>query len=391
MKTYAAAEEIRLIYSGNNYFDVLLKMIDAARETLHLQTYIFAMDHTGTLVMDALKNAAGRGVRVFLLVDAYASFPFPQDVADELRTAGVHFRLFSPLLSSESVFIGRRLHHKVAVADRICGIVGGINIADKYNSNVSTEAWLDYAVYVRGEVCEYLHLLCERFYLRRPSMRLAGWEKGHFPFPGPDTSAFIRFRRNDWIRGRNEIHKSYLEGLIRAESTITLVAAYFLPGNTIRRLLRRAAERGVDIRVIVAGQSDIPSLRLAEQYLYNFYLRHGIKVYEWRDSVLHGKVMLVDNTWCTIGSYNLNFLSHYISIELNADVICAEFIGHFSTHLNSIVSESCNPVQHLDGRYKSNVLTKILSWIAYNFYRMLMGAAGHGRRHRLIEKRKRRF
>src|SRR5687768_336620 len=108
MKKYAEAEEISLVHSGSDYFNVMESIIDESREVLHLQTYIFGTDVTGFRVMDALKRAAARNVRVFLMVDAYASFPFPKEIADDLQAAGVRFRLFSPLLSSESIFIGRR-------------------------------------------------------------------------------------------------------------------------------------------------------------------------------------------------------------------------------------------------------------------------------------------
>ena len=96
MRNYAEADDIQLIYSGSNYFETLDRIIDESREYLHLQTYIFACDETGLRVVDGLKKAAQRGVRVFLMVDAYASFPFSRKVAKELREAGVHFRLFSP-------------------------------------------------------------------------------------------------------------------------------------------------------------------------------------------------------------------------------------------------------------------------------------------------------
>src|SRR4051812_30218018 len=144
MRNYCEAEDIKLVYSGKNFFEVLHEVISNSREYLHLQTYIFETDETGFKVMDSLKAAAARGVRVYMLVDAYASFPFPASIANDLRAAGVHFRLFSPLLSSESIFIGRRLHHKIVVADRQTGLIGGINIADKYNVNVEDNPWLDY-------------------------------------------------------------------------------------------------------------------------------------------------------------------------------------------------------------------------------------------------------
>src|ERR1044071_8789740 len=107
MRKYVEAEDIRLVYSGSDYFDQLELLISESREVIHLQTYIFETDETGFRVMEALRQAAARNVRVFVMVDAYASFPFPEDIAADLVNSGIHFRLFSPLLSSESVFVGR--------------------------------------------------------------------------------------------------------------------------------------------------------------------------------------------------------------------------------------------------------------------------------------------
>jgi cardiolipin synthase len=170
------------------------------------------------------------------------------------------------------------------------------------------------------------------------------------------------------------------------------VASYFLPGQNIRRLLKEASERGVKISVIMAGRSDIASMRMAEHYLYSFYLRNNIHVFEWTDSVMHGKAMIVDNTWATIGSYNLNFLSHYVSIELNADIIDKPFIEAFGKHLDEVMSKSCVAVELQKEKHRTNLFSKFLMWLAYNFYRILMTLALRGKKYKeRTRKRKRRL
>ena len=374
MRNYAEADDIQLVYSGSNYFETVDRIIDESRESIHLQTYIFECDETGLRVIEALKRAALRGVNVHMMVDAYASFPFSRKAAASMREAGVKFRTFSPLLSRESAYIARRMHHKILVADKKTGLIGGINVANKYNTFHGDNPWLDYAVLIKGAVCEYLHVLCEQFYFKLRPRTLKLWEK-QVRLPASGTQRYVRFRRNDWVQRRNEIHKSYTEALHKAETSVVMVASYFLPGQNLRRLLKKAAARGVDITIIMAGRSDISTLRLAENYLYDFYLRHNIRLYEWTNSVMHGKAMIVDNTWATIGSYNLNFLSHYVSIELNADIIDRHFIETFSKHLYDITHYSCTSVK-LDRHKKSkNIVINVLRWLAYNFYRILMGLA----------------
>lgn len=372
MIAYHKAEEIQLVHSGSNYFEVLEQLINESKEIIHLQTYIFDSDKTGLRIIEALKNAAKRKVTIFVLADAFGSNSLSSTFIKELNSCGIHFRLFSPLFSSESVFFGRRLHHKIAVADKRVALVGGINIADKYYGiNVETKAWLDYAILVRGSVCEYLHKLCEQFYERKKFSTTKEWERSVFqPHIGVDPM-MVRFRRNDWIKGRNEIYKSYINAIADSKKSIVIVASYFLPGIRFRRLLKKAALRGVETKIILAGKSDIASVRFAESYLYEFYLRNKIQIYEWTNSVMHAKAMAVDNEWATIGSYNLNYLSHHVSIELNVDIADPHFVKSFTTHIDQIINNHCKKII-LEETIKKN--TWSIRWkmrLSYMFYKVL--------------------
>jgi len=381
MKNYRPADEIKLVFSGKDYFEVLEQIINGSRESLYLQTYIFEADTTGLRIVTALKQAAQRGVAVYLLIDAYGSYPFPRDLAKDLKQSGVNFRLFSPLFSSESIYFGRRLHHKIVVADKNIGLTGGINIADKYSGFHGEAPWLDYAILTKGQVCEYLHWLCHSFHRRSASRQLKALEKVK-PLSAEGKTNLVRFRRNDWIRNRNEIYKSYVESIIGATDCITIVASYFLPGNTIRKLLRNAASRGVRINIILAGKSDIPSLRHAEHFMYDFYLKNNIRLYEWTNSIMHGKAMIVDNKWATVGSYNLNLLSHYISVELNTDISDPIFAKSFSQHLEHIMEHNCNVVKLDHDRSHLPVTGRFKGWLFYHFYRILMNFMMSGRKYR---------
>lgn len=381
MKNYQNADKIQLVFSGSNYFDILEQIIHESKEVIHLQTYIFEDDQTGQRIANALKQAVARKVKVFMLIDAYGSYPFSKKMKGELKQQGINFRLYSPLLSSESIYFGRRLHHKIIVADKKVALTGGINIADKYSGENGEEPWLDYAVLTHGDVCHYLHLLCEMFYKKGSSSKLREFEKPTGKTQ-PALKPNLRFRRNDWIKGMNEIHKSYMEAIISSTKCITIVASYFLPGSTFRKLLKSAASRGVEIRIILAGKSDIPSVRLAEHFMYEFYLRHNIALYEWQNSVMHGKAMLVDNKWVTLGSYNLNFLSHYISVELNTDISDAVFAKGFSEHLQDIIKNNCSVVDLKRSEKKISRFERFKMKIAYYFYRMVMHVLMNGRKYK---------
>src|ERR1051326_2059019 len=153
---YVHAESVKLVFSGKNYFEMLEKIIDEAKETIHLQTYIFENDNTGKKIADALIRASRREVKVFVLADAFGSNSLPRKFIDNLRKEKINFRFFSPLFSSEGIFFGRRLHHKIVVADKHIALVGGINIADKYYGTQNENAWFDHAVLVKGKACVWL-------------------------------------------------------------------------------------------------------------------------------------------------------------------------------------------------------------------------------------------
>jgi cardiolipin synthase len=379
MEKYQYADKTELVHSGKNYFELLERIISHSRETLHLQTYIFDSDKTGLKVCESLKKAAQRGVKVFVMADAFGSLAFSYHTLKELRAAGVHFRFFSPFFSRESLYFGRRLHYKVIVADKKIALAGGINIADKYNS-LSEQPWLDYAVYIEGEVCGYLHFFCEAMFMKRNLSTLPAWEKITEMPDHNSAHPKIRFRINDWLKWKNEIHKSYIEAVMNAQKSITIVASYFLPGKKFRKLLSDAAGRGVKISVILTGKSDVSSAKIAENYLYPFFLQNRIGLYEWSNSVMHGKAMIVDGQWVTIGSFNLNFLSHYISIELNVDIKDATFANEFSHHLDEVISQGCIPVD-LGIQGKKNYFVKMKRWLYYSFFRVLMSATVSKRKH----------
>jgi len=372
MQEYLQAERIKLVYSGHNYFELLEQLIDESKEVIHFQTYIFETDNTGMRMINALKRAAARKVSVYLLIDAFGSNSFSKEVAKDLSASGICFRKYAPLFSSESIYFGRRLHYKIIVSDKRNALTGGINIADKYNNTSENKPWLDYAILTTGKVCEYLHLLCEHAYKKQKNNSLESWEKSMDANNNLPKSNLISFRLNDWIKGKNEIHKSYTCEVKKAKKSITIVASYFLPGNTFRKLLADAAARGIEVKIILAGKSDISSVRLAEVYLYAFYLRNKIQLYEWNNSVMHGKAMIVDNEWATIGSFNVNFLSRYISIELNTDVLDVEFATKFSEHLEEITKTGCVLIEQNVLKQKSPWFNQLRMWMAYYFYRILM-------------------
>lgn len=370
---YTARNNVKLIRGGKEYFDLLLSLINEARESIHLQTYIYDEDETGLVVAVALKAAAQRNVSVHLLTDGYASQRMSNKLINELRRAGVHFRFFEPFFKSRQFYFGRRMHHKVFVVDARYSLVGGINIADRYNDLPGKPSWLDFTLFAEGEIAKDLCVLCWKTWNGFPAkMGNTPCEEKQLSFDfRQDELTRVRMRRNDWVRRKNEISATYIEMFRNAKSHVTILCSYFLPGKIIRRLLSNAVKRGVKIKVIIAGPSDIMLAKHAERWMYDWLLRNKIELYEYQPAVLHAKVAVCDSQWLTIGSYNINNISAYASIELNLDVRDAEFATGAEHMLGAIIQNECVEItkeRHIQAR---NILIQFIRWFSYQFIRVV--------------------
>lgn len=370
--TYTQLNRVTLIRGGTAYFDLLLQLIDAAEESIHIQTYIYADDATGRRVAEALKQAVKRKVAVYLVADGYASQSISSAFIDELKDAGIHFRFFAPIFKSKHFYVGRRLHHKITVIDTKYSLAGGINIADHYNDMPGKPAWLDFALYAEGEIAKQLCILCWKTWKSyQRNMGVTPCEEKQISFNIPDAERReVRMRRNDWVRNKNEISATYIEILRTAKSEVTILCSYFLPGKILRTHIMKAIQRGVSIRVIAAGVSDVAVAKNAERWLYDWLLRNGVQLYEYQKNVLHGKIAVCDNQWMTIGSYNINNISAHASIELNLDVRDKLFAAHTTQKLQEIIDKDCVPITSEYQHKTNNIIKQFIRWFSYQFIRM---------------------
>lgn len=370
---FIAGNRVRLVRGGKPYFDLLLTMIDEAKEVVHLQTYIYDEDETGSMVAEALARAVQRGVKVFLIADGYASKNLSDEFIETLETSGIQFRYFEPVFRSSKFYFGRRLHHKVVVTDHRRAMVAGINISNRYNDMPDKPAWLDFAAYAEGNIAEQLQILCEKTW--NGYRQLHPFAEKSTPFypilPKDSADCLVRMRRNDWVRRKNQISASYLSMFRNAKKEIILLGSYFLPGRNIRKVLADAAARGVRIRVVVAGPSDVMMAKHAERYMYGWMLEKGIEIYEYQQNVLHGKIAVCDEDFTTIGSYNINNISAYASIELNLDIQHVGFALHTKQVLEEIITQQCKQVSYKDFVKDIGLLARFQRWAAYTLFRIV--------------------
>ena len=361
---YTLHNKVRVVRGGADYFNCLEDIADKAVQSLHLQTYIFDGDETGMKVVAALIRAAARKVKVFLLLDGYASQKLPETAISQLKEAGVCFSFFEPFLKSRHFYIGRRLHHKVIVADGRYSMIAGINISNRYNDMGETRAWFDWAVYAEGEVAGKLNDICIKVW-NRSALREKCEALPVPTFKLPAEECQVRIRRNDWVFRKTEITSSYRELFNSARTEVIMMTSYFWPPRKLLGRMAAASRRGVKIKLILTAIADVPFAKQAERWLYNWLFRNNIEVYEYQSNVLHGKLAVCDNKWLTAGSYNVNNISAYASVELNFDVNNTPIATKVSNDLKQIIDKECVRITSADFSARTTLINRLFYYLAY--------------------------
>lgn len=366
---------VKLIKSAE-YFPLLISCIKSARQTIYFHTYIFSNDPTGKMVATELMASSQKGVKIYLLIDGFASRQLPIEIINKFRKAGINVAHFEPILKSKSYYFGRRMHQKVIVADEDKAIIGGINIADKYNNTSKHKAWLDFAVEVNGEVVQEITAYCKEFW----KTELANIEnEGYFFNQNKEIkkeaekkeNCLARVRINDWLKHRNEVSNTYLQLFKNAQKEIYILCSYFLPGRAIRRQMAKSAKKGIAIKVIMAGKSDVAIAKYAERWLYDWLLRNHIQLYEFQPNVLHGKIAVSDESLVTIGSYNINNISTYASLEMNIDIKDDGFAKKVKDEMEKIITSDCISITTELHKKRKNSLKQFSRWLSYQTIRFL--------------------
>ncbi len=340
-KQFLPTQQIELLRGGKEFFDRFLEIIRSAQREILLQTYILDADVTGISIITALYEAANRGVKIYLMLDAFGSSNLPKNLIQSIQEHGIEFRWFKPIITISNMELGRRLHHKVLVVDNEFGVVSGMNLADRYNDTKNSPAWLDFGVVVKGPPAELLRQRCQEVWQNPfPQLSVKNLQQKSIQFPQAHHS-MVKVNVNDWLRGRTEIIKSYHRVLDVAEKSVILLGSYFLPGRRLRKRIRQATQRGVDVKVILTHVSDVRFAKGASENLYSWLFQNKVRIFEWKPSVLHGKIAVMDDYWTTVGSFNINFLSAFESIELNLEIVDEKLNQNLRDTLDGIIKNEC--------------------------------------------------
>ena len=369
---YRSGHSIELLRSGESYFTACERIIDEAKHYIHFQTYIIDDDATGRRFVNALIRASHRGIRVYFLLDAYGGSSFSEDLKNKAEEAGILFRKFSPGLITRGFQLSLRLHHKVLLVDGEVAIIGGMNVANRYHGTTEFKEWLDFAILIKGPECAHILSILKRLWNKAFISRKERSRETIHKVSVYTDDVKVKVIQNNWYRNKIEILKSYRSALKHSHNRMIIFAGYFLPGRNERKLLRNASRRGVDIKIVLSAESDAPVFKRATSFLFDFILRNNIKIYEYLPSNLHAKVATVDGNWSTIGSYNMNHLSDYGSVEMNADILDSQFTTRFEELLKQIIEKDCRQVTFVEYTRRKTWLFQLSDWFSYQMIRILM-------------------
>lgn len=370
---------VELLINGEEFYPRVFDRIRAARHEVLLETFIIADDKVGQELQQALISAAEAGARVEVMVDGYGTFDLSAPFITKMIEAKIAVRVFdpSPRLLGMRTNMFRRLHRKIVVVDGEVAYVGGINFSEEHLGDFGEMAKQDYAVEVRGPIVADIHRASMDL-LREASLKKHGDTISHdFKIP-PATNAgnsrmMIAVRDNN--KHTSDIEKCYLQAILAAKKRIVIANAYFFPGYRFLRALRNASRRGLEVTLIMQGQPDMPWVSACSRLLYNYLLKEGVKIYEYCDRPLHGKVAVVDDKWVTIGSSNLDPLSLAMNLEANLFIEDADFNQELYQHLQALSKSSCNPIS-LQLAMRGYWWRMPLMFICFHFARYFPAIAG---------------
>jgi cardiolipin synthase len=354
---WVPGNKFTLLENGEGFFPRVFECIAAAEREVLLETFILFEDKVGKALHEALLAAARRGVQVDITIDGYGSPDLSPGFISALTSAGVRVHVFdpSPRLWGYRTNLFRRMHRKIVVIDGKRAFVGGINYSADHLADFGPEAKQDYSVEIEGplvaEIEQFVRAQLQlgqqadgpiRRFLKRKAAQPA---LSSLPAAG-NADAMLVTRDNR--EHRNDIERHYRIAIRGARQRIYIANAYFFPGYRLLRQLRKAARRGVDVRLILQGEPDMPIVKIAASMLYHHLLGAGIKIYEYSDRPLHGKVALTDHEWSTVGSSNLDPLSLSLNLEANVIIKDRAFNQHLADNLEKLMQASCRQIQTSD-------------------------------------------
>jgi len=366
----AAGHAVKLLRNGVETFPAWLAAIESARVRISLEMYIFSDDSIGRQFADALIAAARRGVEVRLLYDFVGCRDTPAEFFDRMRSHRVHviayhrYRFWRPRFWA----LLRRNHRKTLVCDGRIAFAGGLNISNEWVSvDDGGGDWHDAVIQVEGPAVAAIEAIFLRTWNRR-AKKWARVDPARLPAPPPAGNTPLVVISNSELRDRFAIRRAALHAIRESARRVFLANPYFVPDRGVLRALQRAAARGVDVRLLLPLESDSGVLDLAARAVFGPLLAAGVRIWQSR-AVVHTKVLAIDDTFVSIGSYNFDHRSLAYNLEMVVNVLDARASKDTIAMLDSDIAGSKELTRETFGRRP--LLMRLLERLAYAFRKWL--------------------
>jgi len=326
---FSFATRIELLWKGRDSFQTIFEAVNGAEKSICLQFYIFKNDETGTALSEILKKKSREGVKVYVLYDHFGSLGTPRSFWKEMSMAEIKIRASHPFKWTTPFRYVHRDHRKLVVMDSKKAFTGGLNIANEYSGfhlRRRSRGWRDTGILFEGPI---VNELSETF---KKSWHIWGGEEIRFQkadeerdekMPKEGIPALPIFVYSG--KGRKRMRNLLGYSMNHAKTSISLTTAYFIPSKRMIESLEKAVRRGVRVRLLVPGKSDVPAASYAGRAFFSRLLKAGIEIHTYLGEMLHAKTYLFDQSWCILGSTNLDYQSLMYNDEGNIGILDVSF------------------------------------------------------------------
>ena len=363
-----------LLQDGPVTYQAMFEAMRKAKDHINLETYIFEDDDIGKQFTDILLARQAAGVQVNLIYDSVGSLSTPKEFFQRLRDEGIQvleFNPINPLAGNKKEWrLNNRDHRKLLVVDGRIAFIGGINISESYSSGPSVKSakkngesvvgWRDTHLQIEGPVVAEFQKLFMDTWTKQKGLPLA--QKNYFPKLDKQGDEIVRAIGSDSADSRSLIYLTLLSAINHAEQQVHLTNAYFAPDPQLLKALIDAAQRGVEVTLILPSHTDSWAVYHAGRAHFSDLLRAGVHIYERRGAVLHSKTASIDGVWSTMGSTNLDWRSFLHNDELNASILGRDFSRQLNAMFTKDLAES-NAID-LDRWENRSLLLRIKEWAA---------------------------
>lgn len=364
---------LKILKSGREKFIDLFQQIEKAKHHIHLEYFNFRNDSIANALFEILERKAKEGVEIRAMYDAFGNSsnnqPLKKKHIKAIREKGIEIVEFDPIKFPWINHVFHRDHRKIVVIDGRIGYTGGMNIADYYITGLpEIGEWRDMHIRIEGDAVNDLQDIFLNMWNRCTKQNIGGNE--YYPTlsisdstqrPNKKVAIVDRYPR----KTNKAMRRIYAKAIESAENKVQIINPYFTPTRIIKKAIKKATEKGVDVEIMIPGKSDIGFTPDAAFYIANRLRKKGAKIYIYNGGFHHSKIMMVDSTYCTVGSTNLNSRSLRFDYEVNAFI----FDDETTEDLISIFQEDKEDSTLLTSEIykKRSIWKKFVGWFAHLF------------------------